>query len=49
MLDDYPQERCLGYTEIPLECMRNGVNYNLIQDIFVGNPGFDFAQSLGIK
>lgn len=38
-----------SYTEAPLECMRNGVNYNLVQDIHLDHPGFDLAQSLKIK
>ncbi|KAI6217562.1 Sema domain-containing protein [Aphelenchoides fujianensis] len=38
-----------SYTETPLECMRNGVHYNLLQDIHIGNPGFDLANSLEIK
>ncbi|KAI6236464.1 hypothetical protein M3Y95_00160400 [Aphelenchoides besseyi] len=38
-----------SYTETPLECMRNGVHYNLLQDIHIGTPGFDLANSMGIK
>lgn len=38
-----------SYTETPLECMNNGVHYNLLQDMHVGLPGFDLANALRIK
>ncbi|CAD5219510.1 unnamed protein product [Bursaphelenchus okinawaensis] len=38
-----------SYTEVPLECTKNGVNYNLLQDVYLGNPGFDLANDLDVK
>lgn len=38
-----------SYTEVPLECVRGGIIYNLLQDIHLGLPGYDLAASLRIK
>lgn len=38
-----------SYTEVPLECVRGGVTFNLLQDIHLGYPGYDLAASLLIK
>lgn len=38
-----------SYTEVPLECVRGGVTYNLVQDAHLGLAGYDLAASLRIK
>ncbi len=37
-----------SYTEVPLSCRKNGVDYNLVQDSYLAKPGYDLAQSLGV-
>lgn len=45
-----------SYTEVTLQCLINDtsdsekfINYNLVQDLKLGNPGEDLAMSLGIS
>uniref|UniRef100_A0A914BYD4 Sema domain-containing protein n=1 Tax=Acrobeloides nanus TaxID=290746 RepID=A0A914BYD4_9BILA len=38
-----------SYTEVPLKCSKNGIDYNLLQDIYLGKPGYDLASSMGLK
>ncbi|KIH57059.1 hypothetical protein ANCDUO_12753 [Ancylostoma duodenale] len=38
-----------SYTEVPLECIKHDINYNLIQDVYVATAGYNLAKSLGIS
>ncbi|ETN70274.1 sema domain protein [Necator americanus] len=38
-----------SYTEVPLECIKYDINYNLIQDVYVATAGYNLAKSLGIS
>lgn len=38
-----------SYTEVPLECNKDGETYNLIQDVYLSKPGYDLAISLGVR
>lgn len=37
-----------SYTEVPLECNHEGVNYNILRAAFLGYPGTNLAKSLGL-
>ncbi|KAK5971276.1 Sema domain-containing protein [Trichostrongylus colubriformis] len=38
-----------SYTEVMLECMKDDIDYNLIQDVYVATAGYNLAKSLGIS
>ncbi|CAD6194251.1 unnamed protein product [Caenorhabditis auriculariae] len=38
-----------SYTEVPLECTADGVDYNLVQDIYVSRAGYELAKNLGLS
>uniref|UniRef100_T1JKQ6 Sema domain-containing protein n=1 Tax=Strigamia maritima TaxID=126957 RepID=T1JKQ6_STRMM len=38
-----------SYTEIPIECRLDNVDYNLVQAAFLGNPGSELANELGVS
>lgn len=38
-----------SYTEVPLECTQNGVDFNLVQDVYVTRAGYELAKSLDIS
>jgi len=44
----HDDENYYSYTEIPIECQSPERNYNLVQAGFVGKPGSDLANNLGI-
>jgi len=37
-----------SYTEIPIDCVSQGLSYSLIQAAYVGKPGSDLAAELGV-
>lgn len=37
-----------SYTEIPVDCIGEGIKYNLVQAAYLGKPGADLAENLGI-
>uniref|UniRef100_A0A0N5AQC5 Sema domain-containing protein n=1 Tax=Syphacia muris TaxID=451379 RepID=A0A0N5AQC5_9BILA len=41
--------RFYSYTEVPLECYKGDILYNLVQDVYVTKAGFKLGQSLGIS
>uniref|UniRef100_A0A8R1E2W3 Sema domain-containing protein n=1 Tax=Caenorhabditis japonica TaxID=281687 RepID=A0A8R1E2W3_CAEJA len=38
-----------SYTEVPLECTSNGIDFNLVQDVYVTRAGYELAKSLDIS
>ncbi|VDL80409.1 unnamed protein product [Nippostrongylus brasiliensis] len=38
-----------SYTEVMLECMKDDVDYNLVQDVYVATAGYNLAKALGIS
>lgn len=38
-----------SYTEVPIECSREGEVYNLVMDVYLSKPGYDLALSLGVS
>ena len=36
-------------SQVPIECKKDGIDYNLISDVYLGKPGYDLAESLGIS
>lgn len=42
--DDYT-----SYTEIPVDCLKEGIKYNLVQAAYLGRSGSIFAKDLGIN
>uniref|UniRef100_A0A1I7XJQ6 Sema domain-containing protein n=1 Tax=Heterorhabditis bacteriophora TaxID=37862 RepID=A0A1I7XJQ6_HETBA len=37
-----------SYTEVPLECSKDDIDYNLLQDLYISTAGYNLAKSLGI-
>uniref|UniRef100_A0A8R1EKR6 Sema domain-containing protein n=1 Tax=Caenorhabditis japonica TaxID=281687 RepID=A0A8R1EKR6_CAEJA len=35
--------------QVPLECISNGIDFNLVQDVYVTRAGYELAKSLDIS